>query len=151
MLKQNEREASALIHVGIIIPGWGLLIAGLVWFYFKELSRRVVFQAQQAIFFQILLLLAGVVALLLGNLCKLVEVVSPTFGEMLAKFNFWLFAGVFGVYAAVCLFGVYKVLCGEEFRYPIVGKRLAEQMGLEKSKKGGSFQAKKTEGETRQK
>lgn len=55
------RAEIALAHAAVIFVGFGILIAGLVWYSRRRESDRVAFQAGQAVLWQVVLLLLTLV------------------------------------------------------------------------------------------
>ena len=125
-MKHEERSMAALAHLVVIIPLWGILVAGIIWLYFKEKSKAVVFHAQQAIFFQVILLIVIVVALVFRLFCSIIAVINRPLAAILNAGNIVLLVVCVVVYAAACLYAAWSVLEGRDFEYPFIGKQLRE-------------------------
>lgn len=125
-MKQEERSMAALAHLVVIIPLWGILFAGIIWLYFKEKSKAVVFHAQQAIFFQVMLLIVIVIALIFQLFCSIIAVINSPLSAILNAGNWVLTIVCMIVYVAACLYAAWSVLEGRDFEYPFIGKQLRE-------------------------
>lgn len=125
-MKHEERSMAALAHLVVIIPLWGILFAGIIWLYFKEKSKAVVFHAQQAIFFQVILLIIIVVALVFQLFCSIIAVINSPLAAILNAGNWVLTIVCMVVYAAACLYAAWSVLEGRDFEYPFIGRQLRE-------------------------
>ncbi len=125
-MKHEEQSMAALTHLVVIIPLWGILVAGIIWLYFKEKSKAVVFHAQQAIFFQVILLIIIVVALVFRLFCSIIAVINRPLAGILNAGNIVLLVVCVVVYAAACLYAAWSVLEGRDFEYPFIGKQLRE-------------------------
>jgi uncharacterized Tic20 family protein len=125
-MKHEERSMAALAHLAAIIPLWGILFAGIIWLQFKEKSKHVVFHAQQAIFFQVILLIVIIVALVFRLFCSIIAVVNSSLASILNAGNLFLLIVCLILYGAACLYAAWSVLEGRAFEYPFIGKQLRE-------------------------
>jgi len=124
---QEEKKFSALAHIFALIPFWGILGNGIIWYSFKEKSKEVIFHAHQAIFFQITLLIFFGFALLVELFCRLLKVVHLDLAMLLSRFNHLIFYIGVLIYALMCLFAAWTILSGSNYEYPIIGKKLRER------------------------
>lgn len=127
-MKQEERTIAALTHLLIIVPLWGILFAGIIWLNFKERSREVVFHAQQAIFFQCILLLIFLIGAVFSLFSELIKVFNQKLAQIMIKGNIWLLIICFAIYAAICIYAALLIIFGKDFNYPYVGKKLRRSM-----------------------
>ena len=120
MRQLQENRLSALCHAVNIIPFWGLVICGIVFFKVREESRRVQGQALQAMVFHAMLLGVTAVFFILQLLVRVLRVISAGLSEGLEAVNQGMVAVIFVVFAAFCLLGCVRCLRGEAFHYPLV-------------------------------
>jgi len=125
-MRDDERFFAALCHAAVIIPFWGIVAAALVWMYFKERSREVVFHAQQGIFFQVCALAIFLIAILAKIFEGIIRLISDSLADAIAALNFFFIVLGFVIYAGICLYGAYRVWTGNSFLYPVIGRRMAE-------------------------
>jgi uncharacterized Tic20 family protein len=148
---QDDQVMAALAHGAAFLPFWGIVGAIVIWATQKDKSRFVAFQALQALFYQVLPLLGG----MLFGLCYFCSFASFFLaipitglageeGEGLAAFLaflpmsapfcimglaflVWLAYVVYAVYAAV------RVIQGQDFRYALIGRWLERYMAREEA------------------
>ncbi len=125
-MREEERRYAALAHLLAIVPGWGILGDAGIWLVFKERSREIVFHAQQAIFFQVSLLLFVVVYVVISLVEGILRLISEGLANFIHSTNLFFLTLCYVVYALVCLYGAFRVLSGGEFQYPVIGQRMAE-------------------------
>jgi len=123
-LKAHERWMGMLSHLLGVIPLWGVIFDTVIWLYYRLSSRPIVFQAQQALIFQLLslvLVLFALLAILAGRLVMIAYnlPIYPTMAqiEMIAIVAYC-------VYSLCCLIAVMRVSGGHFFLYPFLGRRL---------------------------
>lgn len=132
-MNEEERPYIFLGHFSNILPLWGILINGILWLSFKEKSRKVVFQAHQAIFFHAIFLAAILVGGIAQLLIKLISVVNAPVGHLFSFVNFVIIFIIFLAYIVTCLYAMFRTLQGAEFEYPFVGAKLREETQIEVS------------------
>lgn len=120
MRRRQEEVFSSLCHLLNILPVWGLVFCGGLWYLFREESRRVIYHARQAILFHLPLMVLLLVWMLMGLLSRILQVVFPGVGVILNNFNNWIMGGCYLVYLAICLWGFARTLSGFPFQYPLV-------------------------------
>ena len=81
--RQDERVFAALSHITILLPFMGILGPVLVWATQKEKSEYVKFHALQAIFYQMSLILMGVI----GFICYFLSFFLSFGGMFLGMFS----------------------------------------------------------------
>lgn len=137
----DERLLGALAHF------FGLLVALIIWILQKDKSRYVQFQSVQALAFDFVVAILGVVIsiCLMGVMFLGVaggvfaitnssspENAAPLFFMIPTLFPFVIFACVLP-YSLVLLiirsFAAVSVLTGREFRYPVLGKLVENFLG----------------------
>lgn len=127
--REDERGFAAAGHLLGAIPLWGFFFLALIWVYFKERSRQVVFQIQQAMLFQMVFLAVAVFALAIYLLLMPVHVLNAGLADFLYKANTFLLVSIYIVYACVCVAAMAFTLIGKPFLYPMVGRRILESGG----------------------
>ena len=81
--RQDERMFAALSHITILLPFMGILGPVLIWATQKEKSEYVKFQALQALFYQLSLILIG----LIGWICYFLSFFLSFGGMFLSMFS----------------------------------------------------------------
>jgi len=117
---EQEHWIVGFCHLINIVPLWGLLICGGIWFRLREESREVVLHAQQAILFHIMMLCAVLIWSLVLIFVKIVQKISEPLALVIDRINDAFVLVLFIVYALICLFGCIQCLQGRSFRYPLV-------------------------------
>jgi len=129
----GERILSALAHLSMLFGGIGLFVPAIIWVLKRRNSEYTSFQALQALGYSIftilydflmvpIILIVIFLIILAGSSLNAAAIpqenalVTGMIGIVLILMGLPLLLGIFG--ALVCLFG-------EEFRYPILGSRLA--------------------------
>jgi len=125
-LRDEDRGFILLAHLFAAIPLWGILFNGILWLSFQQKSRRVVFHAQQGIFFQAVLLAMLLVGLIIFLFIRLVEVINKTMASILGIGNWAILIAIVIVYELTCLYALWNILQGQEFEYPFIGAKLRE-------------------------
>lgn len=137
----NERWLAALAHAGILIPTFGLAAPLVVWLAQRQKSAFLTFQALQALAFQLLLAVAGVIGgFLSGFLILGFTLAAMALGiaiESETPFIFmtggtWLVLGlllcVLGLFVLLGLIAALACASGANFRYPLLGEWLARYL-----------------------
>lgn len=143
---QNDKIMAALAHVSVLLPMMGVIAPIVIWATQKDKSEYVAFQALQAIVFQLLMILAWFVGMgcymlsFFGTFVTLPFVgdsrgevdpsVAPIFmlGFMIP---FIVFGAIFiggALFTIYGLIGAIQVFRGKDFRYVILGNRLAKYL-----------------------
>jgi uncharacterized Tic20 family protein len=137
---QDERIMAALAHTSAIIPMMGVIAPIVIWATQKDKSQYVVFQALQAIVYQ----LCMIVAMIIGNGCYMVSAFSMVFTMPLTTssthsqsvspllfvaFIFpFVILGIIGVggltFIIYGIIAAIMVFQGKPFRYVIIGKKI---------------------------
>jgi uncharacterized protein len=142
--EHEDRWVAALAHFSVIIIMWGLLTPVTVWMLQGKRSLFLKFQAVQAFVFQIgtLLLYFVAGALYVGGMLFFVLSVGVSGTPSLDSSAGMAGAVVFLV-SMLCILGIvlvvpllhimgqwagYRVLKGEEYRYPLVGKMVEKRL-----------------------
>ena len=123
MRAPQEKTLAASCHFFNVIPVWGLIFCGGIWYAIREESRFVVGHARQAMVFHATLLVALLVWVLLGLVCRILDVISASFSHFLNSLNDGIMALFYVVYLAFCLLGCVRTFTGRPFHYPLVGIR----------------------------
>jgi uncharacterized Tic20 family protein len=125
-MKDEERGYVLLTHLFAAIPLWGILFNGILWISFQEKSRRVVFHAQQGIFFQVAFLAMLLVGLVVFLFTQLVGVLNDSLASLIRSGNWLIITAVFILYEITCLYAIWNVIQGKDFEYPFIGTKLKE-------------------------
>ncbi len=123
MRSQREFTLSGLCHLFNIIPVWGLLVCGLIWYSLREESRTVVRQARQAMTFHALMMAGLLAGILLELLSKILRILSVNLGGLLSGINVTLITLFYLGYAAICIHGALRCFSRQTFNYPLLGNR----------------------------
>lgn len=126
IVRPEERPWGLLVHALGWIPVWGFVLNSLLWLYFKNRSREMIFHIQQAIQFQIFILLAMLVWIVGSIFAGIVENLSLTVGNFFQTLNTFILVCVLTVSALVAFWGGAMVYSGKAFLYPVFGRRVLE-------------------------
>ncbi|MDR3573939.1 MAG: DUF4870 domain-containing protein [Anaerolineaceae bacterium] len=137
----GERILAALAHLSILLGGIGPIVPAIIWVAKRRKSQYTSFQALQALGYSILVVFYILLLVLPVLIVELIFItVSSTpirsagaqavSAETWMIFIFsaavvlWLLPGILGIIGGMaCLFG-------KEFRYPLLGRRLADYLRL---------------------
>jgi hypothetical protein len=137
----EERVLAALAHVGIVANSFNLLgIIGsvLIWMTQRQRSPYVAAHALQALAFQVVAVLLGILLLLVWGGCLVVAflpaVLRPTLYQSDLPLAFWLAFGIgllllLVLIVVVVIYGLMGAAAawrGKPFRYAVVGSLLEE-------------------------
>ncbi len=139
----DERTLAALAHASIVLNGAGLIglvAAAVIWATQRERSAYVRAHALQALIYQAVVLVIVVVLLLSWVLCLSLSLLPmalrPELYEGSPPGPFWLalsgmlIPALFGLAAAVyALVAAVQTFRGRRFRYPLVGRLVAADLG----------------------
>ncbi|MBN1867929.1 DUF4870 domain-containing protein [Candidatus Sumerlaeota bacterium] len=130
-LQPGERGAALVGHLSTLVPLWGAVVNAFLFYLYRERSRNVCHQALQGIHFSLILLCAVAVKYLLDLSAKLIGVLTESAAfapsvRSITDYAFWAFYALFGL---CCLVGAWQALRGRVLSYPIVGKRIAGDLG----------------------
>ncbi|MBK9005851.1 MAG: DUF4870 domain-containing protein [Anaerolineae bacterium] len=136
----EERVWAVLAHLSALVMGMGLILPIIGWAEQRRKSKFIAYQCLQALGYQTL----GYTIWLLGYLLfitviivlmMIVAMVSPKDGDAFAAslvgFNIFFFVfviGSLGVYLLLPIIAAVACGMGKDFRYPIMGKRLAKYL-----------------------
>lgn len=142
---QNDKIMAALAHVSALMPFMGVIAPIVIWATQKDKSEFVAFQALQAVAYQLVMILGWFV----GMGCYMLSFFStflaiPFAGSgggpdsmadpcfMIGFFiPFLIFGAIFIGGAIFIIYGVIGAILtfqGKDFRYIIIGKRLADYL-----------------------
>ena len=139
----DERVWAALAHGSALVFMLGLFIPVIVWSTQRRKSNFAAFHALQALGYQALTFLVWLLAglalyvLLFASMLPLLTSAdragldSQLFGLVFSFLPILLMFGLYGLYFLFSLIAVVAVLLGKEFRYPLMGKRLARYLGYQ--------------------
>jgi uncharacterized protein len=143
---QNDKIMAALAHVSALLPFMGVIAPIVIWATQKDKSEFVAFQALQAVAYQLLMILAWFV----GMGCYMFSFFGTFFTIPFAGANssdmnpaaapffmlgfmipFIVFGAIFvggALFVIYGLIGAIQVFQGKNFRYIILGDRLANYL-----------------------
>ncbi len=123
-MQREEKNFSALAHLLAIIPFWGIAGNAFIWYYFKERSEEIIFNAKQAILFQIAYIIFLIFAFVVKLFCILLTYVQKDFGSFFLGLNNFVLKASFVVYVFLCAFAAWTIFQGGNYEYPGIGKFL---------------------------
>ncbi len=126
VVRSEDRPWGFLVHALGWVPIWGFVFNSAIWLYYKNRSREMVFHVQQAIQYQIIVLMPVIAWIVCSILTNIIGILSPTLGEVLQVLNTFLLSVAITVLAAVAIYGGAMVYAGRAFLYPVVGRRVLE-------------------------
>ena len=126
IVRSEERPWGFLVHALGWIPVWGFVLNSLLWLYFKNRSREMIFHVQQAIQFQIYVLVPVLVWIICSIFIVLIGNISQELSELLQTLNNFLLIAVLTCCACLGVAGGALVYAGKPFLYPVFGRRVLE-------------------------
>ncbi len=123
-MDQQERSIGGLVHLCIILPLWGPIIALFVWLNNRDKSKFVAFHSLQSVFYQLtvycVLAIGGVFHLIL----KFLQWIKFPLGDMFVSINGNLLLAIVFFALLYAIFGCFSVISGNEFNYFFIGRKL---------------------------
>lgn len=131
MPTQNDRILAALAHAFVLIPGWGIIGAIVIWLIRKADSHFIAFQSLQAVIYQLISVISGLCIGLFTTALVIYLITPQTSQSAGSDFTSLLILGptccggllLLG-YVGYGLWGAVSVLQGRSFQYWIIGSRL---------------------------
>ena len=140
----EERVWAVLAHLSALAMGMGLILPIIGWAEQRRKSKYVAFQSLQALGYQTLGytvwilagLLVGVVSIffLLFNMENALNSEAALMGWMFAHFGFTF--SILGLYFIPPIIGAVACALGRDFRYPLMGNRLAKYLNYDIANEG---------------
>lgn len=144
---QNDNIMAALAHISVLLPLMGVIAPIVIWGTQKDKSEYVGFQALQAVAYQLLTILAwfiGMGCYMLSFFTMFLGIpfaganseVVPSAGPLFAlgfMIPFIIFGAIFVGGALFIIYGIIgaiQVFQGKDFRYIIIGDRLAAYLQM---------------------
>lgn len=126
-LRPEERGFGAAIHFPLsIVPLWSFVFLLGAWVFYKERSREMVFQIQQALFYAAAQHVGILCWILFEVLLRPVSFISPGVAEFGSQANTSIVAIFLGLHAAGALAAAIILLLGRPLLYPLIGRRVME-------------------------
>jgi uncharacterized Tic20 family protein len=142
---QNDKIMAALAHVSAVLPFMGIIAPIIIWATQKDKSEFVAFQALQAVAYQLLMILAWFVGMgcyMLSFFSIFLTIpfadgsseVDPTVSPFFVVgflVPFIIFGVIFiggAVFIIYGLVGAIATFQGKDFRYLMIGNRLANYL-----------------------
>lgn len=126
IVRPEERVWAAVVHAFGWIPVWGFVLNALFWLYFKSRSREMVFHIQQAIQYQIYVLLPVIAYSVVHIVGGVIANLNETVGGSLQMINGFLLLAALTAMAAHAIQGAVTVLVGRPFYYAVFGRKVLE-------------------------
>lgn len=138
----EERIIAVISHLSALTMGAGLLVPALLWSENRQKSNWVRFQTLQALGYQSLgytiwLLAALLVLVLLYIGLFIIALIVPNAAQseiipmVISIFLIVVIFGLFAVYLLIPVIGAIFCGMGKDFRYPLLGGRLARALGYQ--------------------
>lgn len=135
----QDRVWAVIAHLSAIAMGMGILLPVVGWSESRRRSNYASFQCMQALGYQSLgytiWILATLVILILTGIGSVAGIVNleNVEQEMMTIFiaHMTLMLVLIGIYFALPVIGAIACALGKDFRYPIMGKRLAKYLGYD--------------------
>ena len=125
-MNQQERSIAGLIHLSIILPLWGPIIALVVWLNNRNRYRFVAFHSLQSLFYQLsvygILVIGGLFHLIL----KFLQWIKFPLADMFVSINVYLLLFVYFIALLYAIYGCFTVISGQDFNYFVIGKKLKD-------------------------
>jgi uncharacterized Tic20 family protein len=141
----EERIWAVLSHLSVLAFGMGMLLPIIGWSEQRRKSKYASFQCLQALGYQSLGYTVWLLSYLFGFIGIIIFVIvmsfraeqngqafDPTAGPAMALVYIVIF-GSLGLYMLLPLLAAIACGFGREFRYPVLGNRLAKYLGYEKA------------------
>ncbi len=136
---QNDKIMAALAHISAVLPFMGVIAPIIIWATQKDKSEFVAFQALQAIAFQLLMILGWFVGMGCYMISFFTTFTSLTLsrGANSSGFPFFFLVPLFimgtifvggAIFVIYGIIGAANVFQGKNFRYIIIGNRLANYL-----------------------
>jgi uncharacterized protein len=139
---QNDKIMAALAHISAVLPFMGVIAPIVIWATQKDKSEYVAFQAIQAVAYQLVMILAwfiGMGCYMLSFFTTFLSMTHITGTDQVGRSAFPLFfliplfiigaifvgGAIFVIYGII---GAVNAFQGKNFRYIIIGNRLAEYL-----------------------
>ncbi|HEY2981862.1 MAG TPA: DUF4870 domain-containing protein [Anaerolineales bacterium] len=141
----EERVWAAIAHSSVVLFGFGYVLCAALWATQRRKSAYVAFQSLQALGYQVISLTVGVVFVLLvplllfpltlGELKSLSASASGANPGALPflsiSISYGLILGMLVIYVLLGIAGAALSLAGQDFKYPLLGTRLARYVSYE--------------------
>jgi uncharacterized Tic20 family protein len=126
VVRPEERPWGFLVHALGWVPVWGFIFSTAVWLYFKNRSREMVFHVQQAIQFQIFILIPILAWIVLSIGARIVGSLNMEAGEVFNNVNLIFVTTCLTLSGLTGVIGGLLVYAGKGFLYPLFGRRVLE-------------------------
>jgi uncharacterized Tic20 family protein len=136
---QNDKIMAALAHISAVLPLMGVIAPIIIWATQRDKSEFVAFQSLQAVAYQLLMILAWFVGMGCYMLSFFITFLSiplskgsnPSGFPFFFVFPLLVFGMIFiggAIFVVYGLIGAVSVFTGKDFRYLIIGNRLANYL-----------------------
>jgi uncharacterized Tic20 family protein len=136
-LTSEEKLWATLSHLSAFMSGTGLIVPAFVWVENRKKSKRIAFQALQAFGYQslgyTLWTLVALILILALSLVTLPELQQKDGASLFIRSHLVLTILLYAIYLLIPVIGAVKCVLGQDFRYPLLGDRLARMVGYDPS------------------
>jgi len=126
VVRYEERPWGAAVHWMGWIPIWGFFFNSVIWLYFKNRSREIIFHVQQAVQLQIVALMPLIGWIIATIFIRLIGTLNEALGRWLQNVADVLLFAMLALIAVSAIYGGILVYIGKPFLYPIIGKKVLE-------------------------
>ena len=126
LVRPEERPWGFMVHGLGWIPVWGFVLNCVLWLFFKNRSRQMVFHIQQAIQFHIYLLLPVLAWIVVSIFLNILGNLNAGLAGGLHLINNTLLSIVLTFCAGLAIWGGGMVYAGRPFLYPLFGRQVLE-------------------------
>jgi uncharacterized Tic20 family protein len=134
-LSSEEKLWAVISHLSAFLSGTGLVMPSFVWAENRKKSKRSAFQSLQALGYQSLgYTLWALVALFVLTILTAITWPMLKQGENIKLFvdsHMLVTVVLYAVYLLIPLIGAVRCALGHDFRYPLLGHRLARMIGYD--------------------
>jgi len=125
-MNQQERSIAGLVHLSIVLPLWGPIIALIIWLNNRNKYKFIAFHSLQSLFYQLaiygVLIVGGIFHLIL----KFLLWIKFPLADMFVSINMYLLLLIYFIALLYAIYACFTIISGSEFNYFVIGKRLQE-------------------------
>ena len=136
-LTSEEKLWAVISHLSTLMSGTGMIMPSFAWAEHRKKSKYIAFQALQAFGYQslgyTLWALVAMIAILILTFTTLGELQQKDGINLFITSHIALTVALYAVYLIIPVIGAIKCATGHDFRYPLLGDRLARMIGYDPS------------------
>lgn len=134
-LSSEEKLWAVISHLSVILSGTGMIMPSFAWAEHHKKSKYIAFQALQALGYQslgyTLWALAATFAILILTIATLPMLKQGENLNLFITSHLLLTFALYAVYLLIPVVGAVRCALGQDFRYPLLGNRLARMIGYD--------------------